>query len=330
VRVLLVNAFHYLRGGVERTYLDESRWLADAGHEVAHLAIRDPRNLPSPTSAHFAPAADYGRDAPLARQLAQLPRAVWSRPAAAAAAAVAREFRPEVVLNCAAFTRVDDCETRREIAFAANATGVGKALAAARQAGARLVQVSSDYVFDGRASAPYAEDAPTGPLSVYGESKLAGEGEALADPRSLVVRASWLFGPGGPNFVRTMLGLFERRRRDGTPVRVVDDQVGCPTYTPYLARALWDLAERGAAGRVHYRNREPVSWHGFAAEIALAAGFGPGFVEPIATTDFPRPDRRPAYSVLDVGRFEALCGRRVEAWSAGLEDYLERTRTRRN
>jgi len=96
MRVLLVNAFHYLRGGVERTYLDESRWLAAAGHEVAHLAIRDPRNLPSPTAAHFAPAADFGEGAPVARQLAQLPRAIWSKPAAAAAEAIVREFRPEV------------------------------------------------------------------------------------------------------------------------------------------------------------------------------------------------------------------------------------------
>ena len=96
MRVLLVNAFHYLRGGVERTYFDESRWLAAAGHEVAHLAIRDPRNLPSPTAAHFAPAADYGADAPLLRQLAQLPRAVWSAPAARAAASLLSEFRPDV------------------------------------------------------------------------------------------------------------------------------------------------------------------------------------------------------------------------------------------
>lgn len=96
MRVLLVNAFHYLRGGVERTYLDESRWLVAAGHEVAHLAIRDPRNLPSPTAACFAPQVDYGEGAPLARQLGQLPRALWSRPAAEAAARIVREFRPEV------------------------------------------------------------------------------------------------------------------------------------------------------------------------------------------------------------------------------------------
>ena len=96
MRVLLVNAFHYLRGGVERTYFDESRWLAAAGHEVAHLAIHDPRNLPSPTAAHFAPAADYGADAPLLRQLGQLPRAIWSAPAARCAAAVVRDFRPDI------------------------------------------------------------------------------------------------------------------------------------------------------------------------------------------------------------------------------------------
>lgn len=242
----------------------------------------------------------------------------------------AREFRPELVVNCAAFARVDDCEHQPERAQAINADGVAHARQAAQAVGARLLQVSSDYVFDGRATTPYREDAPTAPLSVYGRSKLAGEHAALADPHALVVRTSWLFGPGGPNFVTSMLTLFERKRLQGTPVRVVEDQVGCPTYTPHLARALWDLARLSLRGIVHYRDREPVSWHGFAAEIALATGCGPGFVEPIATDQFPRPARRPAYSVLDVARFESAVGRQVELWGAGLEDYLERIRTRRN
>jgi len=234
----------------------------------------------------------------------------------------AAAFRPQLVVNCAAFTRVDACESERELARAVNGDGVGNALAAARAAGARLVHVSTDYVFDGGAASPYREDAATAPLSAYGESKLAGERAALADPRSLVVRTSWLFGPGGPNFVATMLGLVAAGR---TPLRVVDDQVGCPTYTPFLARALADLAARQATGVVHYRNREPVSWYAFARAIVRLSAGGPEAAEVVAVTtaEFPRPAPRPAYSVLDVARFEAAIGRRVEPWEAGLCAYLE-------
>jgi dTDP-4-dehydrorhamnose reductase len=243
-----------------------------------------------------------------------------------------REFRPEVVFNCAAMTAVDDCESDEERALAVNAGGVANAAALARAAGARLVQVSTDYVFDGFASEPYREDAPAAPRSAYGRSKLAGEAEALAADgaggAALVVRTSWLFGPGGGNFVATML----RQIGAGTdPLRVVDDQVGCPTYAPYLARALWDLAAlgpgRGAAGVVHYRNREPVSWCGFAREIA--ASWAPAVaVEPVTTAEVPRPAPRPAYSVLAVERFEELAGRPVESWRAGLGEYLDARRTR--
>jgi dTDP-4-dehydrorhamnose reductase len=243
-----------------------------------------------------------------------------------------REFRPEVVFNCAAMTAVDACESDEERALAVNAGGVANAAALARAAGALLVQVSTDYVFDGSAREPYREDAPAAPRSAYGRSKLAGEAEALAGDgaggAALVVRTSWLFGPGGGNFVATMLRLIAA----GTdPLRVVDDQVGCPTYAPYLARALWDLAGlgpgRGAAGIVHYRNREPVSWCGFAREIA--ASWAPAVaVEAVTTADFPRSAPRPAYSVLAVERFEELAGRPVESWRAGLGEYLDARRTR--
>lgn len=240
----------------------------------------------------------------------------------------ARELRPAVVVNCAAMTAVDDCEAEEERAFAVNARGVAHAAAAARAVDARLVQVSTDYVFDGRAETPYAEDAATAPLSVYGRSKRAGEEEALEGTggRALVVRTSWLFGPGGWNFVLTMLRQVAR----GTdPLRVVDDQVGRPTYTPYLARAIWDLLgprpEASAGGLVHYGNREPVSWYGFAREI-VASWEPSARVEPVTTDVFPRPAERPAYSVLDVARFEALAGRPVESWRAGLGPYLDALR----
>jgi dTDP-4-dehydrorhamnose reductase len=238
----------------------------------------------------------------------------------------AERFRPEVVVNCAAYTKVDAAEADRERAFAVNGDGVANAAALAGRAGARLVQVSTDYVFDGKAQAPYREDAPTAPLSVYGESKLAGERRALAYERALVVRASWLFGPGGASFVATMVGLIEAGR---LPLRVVADQVGCPTSTPSLARALLDLAARNASGIVHYQDREPVSWYAFAVEIARLWS-GAAEVIPVTSVEFPRPARRPAYSVLDAGRFETIAGRLVEPWECGLVETLAWLRKERN
>jgi dTDP-4-dehydrorhamnose reductase len=234
----------------------------------------------------------------------------------------AERFRPEVVVNCAAFTKVDAAETERSQAFAVNAEGVAHAAELAGRAGARFVQVSTDYVFDGTARVPYREDSPVAPLSVYGESKLAGERLALSYDRALVVRTSWLFGPGGPNFVATMVGLIEAGR---VPLRVVADQEGCPTSTPSLASALLDLAARDATGIVHYQDREPVSWYAFAVEIARLWS-GAVEVIPVTTAEFPRPAPRPAYSVLDVGRFESIAGRRVAAWEEGLVATLAHLR----
>jgi dTDP-4-dehydrorhamnose reductase len=242
----------------------------------------------------------------------------------------AEAFRPEVVLNCAAYTKVDACEEEPERALAVNGEGAGHAAAAAGRVGARLVHVSTDYVFDGRlegkAREPYREDAPVGPLSEYGRGKLEGERRALDYERSLVVRTSWLFGPGGPNFVATMVGLIEAGR---VPLRVVVDQEGCPTYAPFLAAALLDLARLGVTGTVHYRNREPVSWYAFAVEIARLWS-GAVEVLPVTTAEFPRPAPRPAWSVLDVARFEEIAGRRVEPWQLGLAETLAWMRKGRN
>jgi len=235
----------------------------------------------------------------------------------------AETFRPETVINCAAYTKVDPAEgDGRDKAFAVNGAAVRNVVAAASAAGARLLHVSTDYVFDGTARDPYPEDAPTNPLSVYGQSKLDGEREALAHDKALVVRTSWLFGPGGPNFVATMVRLIEEGK---LPLKVVHDQEGCPTYTPYLAGALLDLASLGAplglTGVVHYRNRERASWCDFAEAIARLWS-GTAEVVPVTTREVPRPAPRPAYSVLGVGRFEAVVGRRVEAWETGLAEYL--------
>jgi dTDP-4-dehydrorhamnose reductase len=246
-------------------------------------------------------------------------------------------FRPDLVVNCAAFTKVDACEGEaREKAFAVNGAAVGNIAEAAEKAGARFIHVSTDYVFDGKGAGsddgkekrPYREDDPTNPLSVYGQSKLEGERRALRHPHALVVRTSWLFGPGGPNFVATMVNLIEQGR---LPLRVVSDQEGCPTYTPFLARAILDLAGLDSLaidGIVHYRNREPVTWYDFAREIAILWAPPARRVEvlPVTTAEFPRPAPRPAYSVLDVQRFEETAGRRVESWVWGLAAYLTRIR----
>jgi dTDP-4-dehydrorhamnose reductase len=237
---------------------------------------------------------------------------------AAAVEARVRDFEPEVVFNCAAFTKVDDCETQRELAFAVNGEAVGNVAAAARAAGAALVHVSTDYVFDGKDPVPYDEGDRTAPLSVYGQSKLRGEELALESDGALVVRTSWLFGPGGPNFVLAMLRLIDEGK---VPLRVVHDQMGCPTYTPFAAAALCDLAAAKARGIVHYRNGEPASWWQFTR--AITRGWDPNIeVQPITSAEFPRPARRPAYSVLAVDHVERLLGRPVERWQRGLSDYL--------
>ncbi len=238
-------------------------------------------------------------------------------------------FHPEVVINCAAFTRVDDCETQAERALAINGAAVGKVARAAACGGARLLHVSTDYVFGGEPrQQPYREDDATGPRSVYGRGKLQGEEQALAHGRAMVVRTSWLFGPGGPNFVAAIVGQIER---GANPLRVVADQLGGPTYTPFLARALVELAPLAETGIVHYRNREPVSWYSFAVAIARWWPGPQGTVEvaPVTTAEFPRPAPRPAYSVLAVERCEALLGRQVESWEWGLAEYLSHLRESR-
>lgn len=231
-------------------------------------------------------------------------------------AAVARE-RPDAILNAAAYTAVDRAEGDEARAQAVNATAVGHLAAAAAESGARLVHVSTDFVFDGAGGAPYAPDAATAPLSAYGRTKLAGE--RLAGEGALIVRTAWVHAPGGANFVATMLRLMRERPE----VRVVADQIGTPTYAPALAEALWALLARGATGIHHYTDAGVASWYDFATAIqeeAVAAGLLPAAVPvvPIATADFPTPARRPAYSVLDKTATWAALGAPAPHWRANL------------
>ena len=203
--------------------------------------------------------------------------------------------RPQAVIHCAAWTAVDACEGDPERAFAANALAVRWVREACERAGAHLVHVSTDYVFDGTLDRPYHEWDDTAPRSVYGASKLAGEREA--GPDAAVVRTSWVCGEHGSNMVRTVLRLAAERDE----LAFVDDQRGCPTFTADLAVALRRLAVDRRTGVHHVTNQGAVSWYEFVREVVTAAGRDPAMVRPIATADLdpPRPAPRPANSVLD-------------------------------
>jgi dTDP-4-dehydrorhamnose reductase len=222
-------------------------------------------------------------------------------------AAVREAIAPDdLVFNCAAWTDVDGAEEHEEQATRVNGAGARNVAEAA----GTVVYVSSDYVFDGRGTEPYVESDPTNPLGAYGRSKLAGErATAEANPRHFIVRSSWLFGPGGRNFVETMLGL-------GPEVRVVHDQVGCPTFTGHLAEALVRLAATEDFGVHHMAASGSCSWFEFAREIFARAGVDTR-VKPCTTAEFPRPAPRPAYSVMASER-----GHRLPDWREGLDAYL--------
>jgi len=229
------------------------------------------------------------------------------------------ESRPRAIVNCAAYTAVDECEKHEEAAVAVNATAVGHLARAVNRTGSTLIHVSTDYVFDGTASRPYREDDPVSPTSAYGRTKLLGEGEARTADRHLIVRTAWLYGLGGRHFV----GAIQRQIETGNRhLRVVADQIGSPTFADDLAAAILDLMAADSTGVVHAVNTGSTSWHGFAAEIVRLLGADVEVV-PVSTEEFPRPARRPAYSVLDTTRLGRLIGRTMPSWQDALARYLE-------
>jgi dTDP-4-dehydrorhamnose reductase len=228
----------------------------------------------------------------------------------------------DAVVNCAAWTDVDGAESQRGLAAAVNAQGAGNVARAAAAAGIPLVHISTDYVFDGRApldergeQRPYVESDPTGPRTAYGHTKLEGERLVLeASSQHTVVRSSWLFGVGGRNFVETMLRLAGERES----VQVVDDQVGCPTWTGHLAPGLLGLIEREVHGLVHLAGAGYVSWNGFAREIFRQAELDCR-VEGATTAQMARPAPRPAWSAIESERDEVIP---MPDWRDGLAGYL--------
>lgn len=237
-------------------------------------------------------------------------------------AAVVAAARPDLVINAAAWTAVDKAEAEEAAALAVNATAVGHLAKAAATAGARFVQVSTDYVFDGQACRPYAPDTPPAPASAYGRTKLAGEVAAQSlHPAALIIRTAWVYAAVGNNFVHTMLRLMASRDE----LRVVGDQIGTPTHAASLARAIWAL--QGHSGIFHWTDAGIASWHDFAVAIqdeALALGLLTRAVPviPIRTEDYPTPARRPAWSVLDKTSAYAIAGP-ARHWRHELVDCLK-------
>jgi dTDP-4-dehydrorhamnose reductase len=230
--------------------------------------------------------------------------------------------RPDCIINCAAYTAVDLAEREAELASSINCRGAGEIAAAAALVGARLVQISTDYVFDGRSNLPLSEDSPTGPLNIYGQSKLAGEEMVRRNcPDAMIVRTSWLHSPFGSNFVRTVLRLATERDE----LRIVDDQIGSPTSATDLAKALITLLGRGLKGdrtgvgeTYHFAGSEACSRADFARGIIAASaelGGRPVNVVSIATEDYPTPAIRPAYTVLDCSKIDRDFGFERPGWT---------------
>ena len=229
--------------------------------------------------------------------------------------------KPEVVIHTAAFTAVDECERKPDLAFRVNGGGTRNIALACREARLPLVYISTDYVFDGTKTEPYVEDDAPNPLSVYGKSKLQGEQQV----RELlshywIVRTSWLFGPLGKNFVRTIL----ERARQGESLRVVDDQVGAPTYTMDLAEKLASIVEHAAPGIYHTTNQGYCSWFQFAQEILRQGALDHTKISPIPTSASDRPARRPANSRLANQHLETEGLGLLPPWQDALRRYLLR------
>jgi dTDP-4-dehydrorhamnose reductase len=250
------------------------------------------------------------------QQVTGLGRAELDVTDSAAVLAVLERERPDIVVNCAAWVAVDEAEAHEDLALAVNGHGAANVAAACAKLGARLVQPSTDYVFGGDATQPYAEDAPTGPRTAYGRTKLAGEQAVLRLlPDSYVVRTAWLYGAHGPNFVRTMIRLEASQET----VAVVDDQHGQPTWTMDVARQILLLGRSGAPpGRYHASSSGQTTWLGLARAIFSLLGADPGRVTPTTTKALAKPAPRPAYSVLGHAKWASAGLPSLPDWQSSL------------
>ncbi|MEA3360283.1 MAG: dTDP-4-dehydrorhamnose reductase [Thermodesulfobacteriota bacterium] len=244
-----------------------------------------------------------------------------------------RKARPKVIVNCAAYTDVDGCESEEELAKQVNGKGPGYLANAAKEMGATLVHISTDFVFDGEKTEPYIEVDPVNPQSAYGRTKAVGE-QAVLDSglnEYFIVRTSWLYGPGGKNFVDTIIRLAKEREK----LRIVSDQVGTPTYTEDLAQAIFSLLALDGSqfspvppyGIYHFSNEGECTWYDFAKEIVYQLNKHGVLLRvkeliPIRTEEYPLPAKRPAYSVLSKEKIKAATGLKISDWKSSLEKHL--------
>lgn len=231
---------------------------------------------------------------------------------------VLKTLRPAVVVNCAAYTDVDGCEVNQSVAMQVNGAAVANLATVTKGIGAKLVQIGTDYVFNGSKGSPYVENDRTSPLSIYGESKLRGERNAETNPDHLIVRTQWLYGLHGKNFIETMLRLATERDQ----MTVVDDQIGSPTWTVDLSKAIVALIDRDCRGIFHATNAGCCSWNEFARAIFEEAGLSVT-VSPMTTAQLNRPAKRPLYSTLDCGKLKLETGLRLQPWREALREYLK-------
>jgi len=227
---------------------------------------------------------------------------------------------PDIVVNCAAFTNVDKCETEREDAFSVNALGPKYLAAAANKCGARVIQISTDFVFDGNGNRPYTEEDQTNPLSEYGRTKLEGERNIQSYCDSyLIVRTSWLFGHNGINFAAKMLELAEQHKE----LSIVTDETGSPTYTPDLAEALWILIKQKCEGIINVSNDGSCSRYEWAEYIFETMGFKIK-MNPIKSSEYKRPANVPLNSTLNCQKFTTITGMQMRPWEETVESYLRK------
>lgn len=233
------------------------------------------------------------------------------------------QHRPDIIVNCAAYTAVDRAESEEALANAINGSAVEALAHAANQHGCVLTQISTDFVFDGSKRSPYEVNDTPCPVSAYGRSKLLGEHAAARAERHVIIRTSWLFGVHGKNFVEA---IRNQVRKGTNPLRVVNDQRGCPTYTPHLAHAIIRLSQLAmddpnARGIFHYADADECTWWDFARAIVEEAG-SDVTVNPVTSAEFAAPAPRPAYSVLSTARYERITGVQPESWRDGLHEYF--------
>ena len=230
-------------------------------------------------------------------------------------------YKPDYLINCAAYTAVDRAETEKDLAFQVNAEAVGVLAAICHENNTRLIHISTDYVFDGTSNVAYKEDAHVNPQSVYGVSKLTGEKEALYfNPDTIIIRTSWVYSAYGKNFVKTILRLMNEK----DSLNIVNDQLGSPTYAADLADTIMQIlnSEKWVPGIYHFSNEGIISWYDFAVAIKEMNGLQ-CTLNPITTYQYPTPARRPAYSVLDKTKIKETYGIRLKNWKVSLQICLD-------